>query len=94
MTTYAVWIHISHFQPSEYNEGFDFSDLKPDGGFKFVDIRTNRVKDWNVTLENITITVKTTGKFHKPRITILLETWIKQVTNQVSWRGCSNIYHD
>ena len=43
---------------------------------------------------NITITIKTTKKFHKTRVELLLKTWIKKVLNQV-WKSsiCINVLH-
>ena len=38
----------------------------------------------NNTLEEVFISVKTTRKFHYPRLIILLETWVSLVRSQVS----------
>ena len=35
------------------------------------------------SVANVTITIKSTKKFHKTRVELLLKTWIKQVLNQV-----------
>ena len=44
---------------------------------------TTVVDKHEVTIEDITITVKTTKRFHKTRIEVLLKTWLKRVLNQV-----------
>jgi len=37
----------------------------------------------NITMNDVTITVKTTERFHRTRVDLLLNTWIKRVLNQV-----------
>ena len=43
---------------------------------------TNQLKN-NTTLENVFISVKTTRKYHYPRLIIQLETWVSLVRSQV-----------
>ena len=38
----------------------------------------------DITISNVTITVKTTKRYHKTRVRLLLKTWMKRVLNQVS----------
>ena len=44
---------------------------------------TNQLKNNNNTLENVFISVKTTRKYHYPRLIIQLETWVSLVKSQV-----------
>ena len=38
-----------------------------------------------VTIDDVTITVKTTKRFHEPRVGLLLKTWMKRVLKQVGY---------
>ena len=40
----------------------------------------------NATIDDVTITVKTSKKFHEPRVGLLLKTWMKRVLKQVGAR--------
>ena len=37
----------------------------------------------DITISNVTITVKTTKRYHETRVRLLLKTWIKKALNQV-----------
>ena len=37
----------------------------------------------DVAIDDVTITIKTTQRFHESRIELLLKTWMKRVVNQV-----------
>ena len=39
----------------------------------------------STTLEDVTITIKSTIEFHRNRIALLLRTWMKRVLNQVNY---------
>ena len=48
------------------------------------DFRTqNRRRSINTTLEDLFISVKTTGDYHVPRVSILLDTWFQNARKQV-----------
>ena len=46
--------------------------------------KTRYKKHDDITIDDVTITIKSTKKFHKNRIQLLLKTWMKSVLNQVS----------
>ena len=37
----------------------------------------------DITISDVTITLKTTKRFHEPRVGLLLKTWLKRTLNQV-----------
>ena len=45
----------------------------------------------STTLEDVTITIKTSQKFHRNRIPLILRTWVKRVLNQVTY-VCYSIF--
>ena len=45
--------------------------------------RTTSAPQNGITLDDITITIKTTKLFHEKRVSVLLRTWLKFALNQV-----------
>ena len=83
---YISWYYVYEVSPTKVlairphvssdNDLIDASDT-----MSFTTTVTKRTK--SVTIDDVTITIKTTGRYHETRLEQQLNTWIKRVLNAV-----------
>ena len=67
-TVYQPWQYIDHFS---------------DSPIQGLSLTPTNAPQKAITIKDLTITIKTTKRFHEKRILILLRTWLKFAINQV-----------